>query len=60
MDGASAAELAQHAQMRRQPVVLDPDADSVLRVIDALSSVTAGAPDASATTPTSKTFPSPS
>jgi threonine synthase len=44
MDGASAAELAQHAQMRRQPVVLDPDADSVLRVIDALSSVTAGAP----------------
>jgi hypothetical protein len=30
--------------MRRQPVVLDPDADSVLRVIDALSSVTEGAP----------------
>jgi threonine synthase len=44
MAGASAAELAQHAQMRRQPVVLDPDVDSVLRVIDALSSVTAGAP----------------
>ena len=34
--GATESELAQHAQMRRQPVVLDPDADNVLRVLDSL------------------------
>jgi threonine synthase len=35
--GATESELAQHAQMRRQPVVLDPDADSVLRILDSLT-----------------------
>jgi threonine synthase len=32
---ATPAELAQHAQLRREPLVLDADADSVLRAIDA-------------------------
>jgi threonine synthase len=37
--GATEAELAQLAQMRRQPVVLDPEADSVLRVLDSFKDV---------------------
>jgi threonine synthase len=32
--GASAAEIALHAQLRRDPLVLDPDADAVLRALD--------------------------
>jgi threonine synthase len=33
--GATPAELAQHAQLRREPLVLDAEPDTVLRVIDA-------------------------
>ena len=34
MAGASDAELARHAELRRDPVVLDAQADAVLRVLD--------------------------
>jgi threonine synthase len=43
MAGASAAELAQHASLRREPLVLDADADSILRALDSMDSM-AGAP----------------
>ena len=33
--GATLEERAQHAQMRREPVVLEPSADAVLRMLDA-------------------------
>jgi len=33
--GATLEERAQHAQMRREPVVLEPSADAVLRLLDA-------------------------
>jgi len=35
MAGATLEERAQHAQMRREPVVLEPSADAVLRLLDA-------------------------
>ncbi|HZL26178.1 MAG TPA: threonine synthase [Acidobacteriaceae bacterium] len=35
MAGATLEERAQHAQMRREPVVLEPNADAVLRMLDA-------------------------
>jgi threonine synthase len=35
MVGADTAELARHAKLRREPLVLDADADAVLRAIDA-------------------------
>jgi threonine synthase len=35
MAGATLEERAQHAQMRREPVVLEPSADAVLRMLDA-------------------------
>jgi threonine synthase len=34
MAGASDAELARHAALRREPVVLEAQADAVLRVLD--------------------------
>jgi threonine synthase len=34
--GASAAELAQHASLRREPLVMDANADSILRALDAV------------------------
>ena len=34
MAGADEAELALHAQLRREPLVLDAEADAVLRAID--------------------------
>jgi len=36
MAGASVEELAAHARLRREPVVLDADPDSVLRVLDSV------------------------
>ena len=36
MAGASSEELAENARLRRQPVVLDADVDSVLRVLDSV------------------------
>ncbi len=38
MAGASAAELAENARLRRAPVVLDADVDAVLRAIDSPAS----------------------
>ncbi len=38
--GASPAELGQHARLRREPMVLDADADNILRALDSM----AGAP----------------
>ena len=35
MAGAGAAETARHAELRHAPIVLDADADAVLRAIDA-------------------------
>ncbi len=35
MESAGSAELAEHARLRRAPMVLDADADAVLRVLDA-------------------------
>jgi len=35
MAGATLEERAQHAQMRREPVVLEPSADAVLKMLDA-------------------------
>ena len=40
LSGASAAELAQHAQLRREPLLLDADAESILRALESM----AGAP----------------
>jgi threonine synthase len=37
MAGADADELALHARLRREPLVLDADADAVLRAIDTQS-----------------------
>jgi threonine synthase len=34
MAGADAAEMAEHLRLRREPMVLDADADAVLRAID--------------------------
>ncbi len=34
MAGASAAELAEHAALRREPVVMEANADAILRVLD--------------------------
>jgi threonine synthase len=39
MAGAMPSEQAQMAQSRRQPTVLDADADSILRVLDSWSAV---------------------
>jgi threonine synthase len=36
MAGATLEELAQHAQLRREPMVLEPSADAVLRRLDAI------------------------
>jgi len=35
MSGADAAEIARHAELRHAPIVLDADADAVLRAIEA-------------------------
>jgi threonine synthase len=35
MAGATLEERAQHAQLRREPVVLEPSADAILRMLDA-------------------------
>ncbi len=40
MTGASAAELERHASLQREPLVLDANADSILRALDSM----AGAP----------------
>ena len=34
MAGADAAEIARNAELRHAPIVLDADADAVLRAID--------------------------
>ena len=39
MAGVTPSELAQIVQTRRQPTVLDADADSILRVLDSWSAV---------------------
>jgi threonine synthase len=36
MAGAGAAELAEHASLRREPVVMEANAEAVLRVLDAV------------------------
>ncbi len=36
MAGASAEELAEHAALRREPVVMEANADAILRVLDAV------------------------
>jgi len=41
MAGAGADELGLHAQLRRAPLVLDADADAVLRAIDTRSALPA-------------------
>jgi threonine synthase len=35
--GATAAELAHHAQLRREPLVMGADADAVLKALDSLA-----------------------
>ncbi len=35
MAGATAAERVEHARLRREPVVLEPNVDAVLRILDA-------------------------
>ena len=39
MAGASAEELALHAQLRHEPMVLDADVDAVLRAIDSQAQI---------------------
>ena len=36
MASAGPAELAEHASLRRVPVVMEPNADAILRMLDAV------------------------
>ncbi len=49
--GATAAEQALHARLRRQPMVLDADADTVMRALAAATATSSGLPASSSALP---------